>query len=75
MQTAKYRTDSSGRSTVCELACVPNRCRQSRRGKRADATDLLQTYSYRVLPSDLFDFPVEFFDTLVEDSQISPQST
>jgi hypothetical protein len=36
---------------------------------------LLQTYSYRVLPSDLFDFPVEFFDTLVEDSQISPQST
>lgn len=36
---------------------------------------LLQAYSSRVLPSNLFDLSVEFFNTFVECLQISPQPT
>lgn len=43
-------------------------------GLPANATYFLQTHRDWILSGDLFDLPVEFFDTLVKSLQVSPQS-
>lgn len=63
---------SSHLPTVGKLTGIADRCQQSRRGDRSDATQLLQPYGYRVLPGKLFNFPVEFFNSLIKRSQVLP---
>src|SRR5438128_12437077 len=65
---------SSHLPAVSKLAGVAN-CRQKGRCcDRPNTAQLLQAHRHRILPGNLLDLPVEFFNTLINSEQVFPKS-